>query len=135
MTDNGGYRDEQKWYDERLLSDQEILLAEGGGAVIPEGFSVHLTCTSCPEQWDIRYDGGQIGYLRCRSSRWSLTYPDLGWDAEQGCYTGEVLISEDWHPERGQYESNFDDERPAVFERVFRVLIERHLRAKVSHDR
>ena len=98
--------------------EEQQYLAEGTGVIFPEGFSARLTCGCVPEQWDIFYDGVMIGYLRCRSSRWSLTYLDV---------YGEVLIQEPWHPERSQYESNFDEERPAVFEQVFKALVYRHV--------
>jgi len=110
-------RAEQEFYSSWLAQEEREYLAEGGGIVFPEGFSARLTCACVPEQWDILYDGQMIGYLRCRHSRWSLIYPDVG---------GEVLIQEPWHPERGKYESNFDEERPAIFQRVFRALVERH---------
>jgi hypothetical protein len=86
------------------------------GVTIPLPYRVVLTCSCVPEQWDIYIGDTMTGYLRCRYSRWSLEYPDCG---------GEVLISEPWHPEVSEYESNFDDERPSVFERVFRTLDER----------
>ncbi len=110
---------EAVWHASERDRWEREYLEEGGGVVIPEGFTVRLTCISVPEQWDIFYDDEQVGYLRCRHSRWSLEYPDCG---------GEVLIHEWWHPERSNYESNFDDERPAIFERVFRAIVERHVR-------
>lgn len=112
-------RDEESRYETYRDEWERQYLAEGGGTRIPEGFTVRLTCVACPEQWDIAYDGVPIGYLRCRGSRWSLWYPDVG---------DECLIAEDWHPERGPYESNFDDERPEIFGRVFAALVERRLR-------
>lgn len=91
------------------------------GVTIPEPFTVKLTCASCPEQWEFFIDGEQVGYLRCRHSRWRLDYPKC---------MAETLISEPWHPERGEYESNFDEERPAIFDRVFRALTARILEDK-----
>lgn len=117
MTDNDAYREVQA-----------VFLAEGGGIVIPEGFSVELTCSACPEQWDIFFDGRQVGYLRCRRSRWQLHYPDLDFDHKTRQWIGEVVFDEEWHPEISPYESNFDDERPAIFKRVFDALIERIIR-------
>ena len=101
---------------------QRKYLAEGEGTIIPEGFELELTCPDVPEQWDIRYDDEMIGYLRCRFSRWSLTYPDVN---------GEDLIIEEWHPERGRYESTFDDERPAIFARVFKELVAARIKNRI----
>jgi hypothetical protein len=110
--------DEREFYETQRQADQRKYLE---GVVVPEPFEVRLTCSACPEQWDILIDGEMVGYLRCRSSRWRLDYPDV---------CGETLISEPWHPERGRYESNFDDERPAIFDRVFRTLTARIMEDK-----
>lgn len=107
--------DELQFHETLRQADERDYLLN---VVIPEPFTVVLTCAACPEQWDILIDGDIVGYLRCRSSRWRLDYPEVG---------GETLIDEPWHPERGRYESNFDDERPAIFERVFRALVMRIL--------
>jgi hypothetical protein len=108
------FDEELAWHRRHRTETKARLLAEGDGVVLPEGFSVELTCESVPEQWDIFYDGEQVGYLRCRFSRWRLDVPDCG---------GETLIAEPWHPERSEYEANFDEERPAVFDRVFRAIV------------
>jgi hypothetical protein len=105
--------DEEVWfYEESLARDQREYLE---GVVVPEPFRVALTCADCPEQWDIfmGQEDRQVGYLRVRHSRWRLEHPDVG---------GKILIDEPWHPERGPYEANFEEERPAVFQRVFRAL-------------
>lgn len=104
--------DEAEYYRTMLAKAEHDFLQ---GIVIPEPYRVKLTCECVPEQWDIFIDDRQVGYLRCRFSKWRLEYPDCG---------GRILIAEPWHPERGRYESNFDEERPAVFERVFRALDE-----------
>lgn len=106
--------DELEFYETLRQADEREYLRD---VIIPEPFEVRLTCAACPEQWDILIDG-DLGYLRCRSSRWRLDYPECG---------GETLIAEPWHPERGRYESTFDEERPAIFERVFRALTMRVL--------
>jgi hypothetical protein len=102
------YRTELEEYEREFLAD----------VVIEEPFRPKLTCVCVPEQWDIFIDDRLVGYLRCRHSKWDLRYPNVA---------GEILIAEPWHPERGEYESNFDEERPAVFERVFRALSARLL--------
>lgn len=107
--------EEIAWHRESLVRSQSEYLA---GVTISEPFRVVLTCEDVPEQWDIFIDDRQVGYLRCRHSRWQLWYPDFG---------GERLINEPWHPERGEYESTFDEERPAIFQRVFDTLTGRML--------
>lgn len=102
--------EELAYYREDLARHEREFLV---GVVIPEPYTVRLTCVDVPEQWDILIDGRQVGYLRCRHSKWRLDYLDVG---------GKTLIAEPWHPERGQYESSFDEERPQVFARVFRAL-------------
>lgn len=34
------------------------------------------TCSACPEQYDLFREGRQIGYLRLRHGRYTVTYPD-----------------------------------------------------------
>lgn len=102
--------EEAEYYRHQLKQAERSYLE---GVTIPEPYRVVLTCECVPEQWDIFIDDRQVGYLRCRFSKWSLEYPACG---------GRVLIAEPWHPERSRYESNFDEERPAVFARVFRAL-------------
>lgn len=35
------------------------------------------TCFACPEQYDARLDGEQVGYLRLRHGRFSVECPDV----------------------------------------------------------
>lgn len=102
--------DEVKWHRETLGREERSFLQ---GVIIPEPYRVKLTCSACPEQWEIFIEDRQVGYLRCRHSAWQLEAPECG---------GEALIAEPWHPERGPYETDFGDERPAVFARVFAAL-------------
>lgn len=115
--------DDELQYHLTLLADEEREYLRH--VVIPEPYRVVLTCSACPEQWEIFIDDRQVGYLRCRHSKWRLDAPECG---------GETLISEPWHPERGEYESDFGEERPAVFRRVFAAL-DRYLLADLAGAR
>ena len=42
------------------------------------GCKLVLTCSACPEQYDVFYFGEQIGYLRLRHGNFSADYPDVG---------------------------------------------------------
>lgn len=37
-----------------------------------------LTCSACPEQYDVMHDGRQLGYLRLRHGEFYADYPDCG---------------------------------------------------------
>lgn len=45
-----------------------------------------LTCSMCPEQYDVFFGPLQVGYLRLRHGEFSVTYPDVGgeelWDTK-----------------------------------------------------
>lgn len=52
-----------------------------------------LTCSACPEQYDVMRDGVQIGYLRLRHGEFRADYPECGgetvYEAEpegDGCF-------------------------------------------------
>lgn len=36
------------------------------------------TCHACPEQYDVKLDGKQVGYLRLRHGSFTAEYPDCG---------------------------------------------------------
>lgn len=61
-----------------------------------EGAMLVLTCSACPEQYDVFKGGQQIGYLRLRSGSFTADYPYCG---------GRLVYSA--HP-RG--DGMFDDE-------------------------
>ena len=46
--------------------------------VIIDGLLFQLTCTACPEQYEVYYYGRQVGYLRLRGGFFSIEYPDCG---------------------------------------------------------
>ena len=55
------------------------------------------TCSACPEQYDVDYDGKQVGYIRLRYGRLTVEYPDVG-----GEVIYEASIGDDW---TGEFES------------------------------
>ena len=42
------------------------------------GCELFRTCFACPEQYDVFYEGKQIGYLRLRHGNFTVEYPDVG---------------------------------------------------------
>lgn len=36
-----------------------------------------MTCSACPEQYDVYKDGRQVAYLRLRHGRFTVTTPDV----------------------------------------------------------
>jgi hypothetical protein len=62
------------------------------------GLCFELTCSMCPEQYDV-FDGPkQVGYVRLRWGHFTVDYPDcmeeellsLDLDDEQGCFDNEI---------------------------------------------
>ena len=43
-----------------------------------EGCQLKCTCGACPEQYDVFFEGKQIGYLRLRHGIFRADYPDCG---------------------------------------------------------
>lgn len=43
-----------------------------------QGCKLDLTCTACPEQYDVFKNGAQIGYLRLRHGEFRADFPDCG---------------------------------------------------------
>jgi hypothetical protein len=41
-------------------------------------FELVLTCSACPEQYDVFLAGEQVGYLRLRHGFFTVEYPDCG---------------------------------------------------------
>lgn len=42
------------------------------------GFEIQMTCSACPEQYDVFKDGHQVGYFRLRHGAFRVDYPDCG---------------------------------------------------------
>ena len=49
-----------------------------------EEIKLKMTCGACPEQYDAKMGGRQVGYLRLRHGHFTVTVPDVG---------GEVVYS------------------------------------------
>jgi hypothetical protein len=43
-----------------------------------QGYELVLTCTACPEQYDVFKDGKKVGYLRLRHGIFRADVPDCG---------------------------------------------------------
>ena len=41
------------------------------------GFDLQLTCSACPEQYDVLMRGENVGHLRLRHGRFRVEYPDI----------------------------------------------------------
>lgn len=78
-----------------------------------DGSAYDLTCTceGCPEQYDVRLDGEQVGYLRLRHGIFEAEVPDAG-GAE--VYHAEPVGD-------GMFE---DDERDGYLEAAVRAIHE-----------
>lgn len=45
-----------------------------------DGYDLRLTCSACPEQYDVFLKGAQVGYLRLRHGEFRADVPDCGGD-------------------------------------------------------
>lgn len=80
------------------------------------GCELRLTCSACPEQYDVFQDGHQIGYLRLRGGWFRADYGGCG---------GETVF-EAYPNGDGRFE---DDERPKFLsDAVCALLEEQHKR-------
>lgn len=88
--------------------------------VIPEGIQIILTCESCPEQYEVRRDGREIGYIRFRHAKLRVEYPTCG---------GERLFYEEWPILRkgDEHRSKWDtqDQRAHDLTRFIEMLVKR----------
>jgi hypothetical protein len=66
--------------------------------VIIQGLKFVLTCGACPEQYDVFYNGKQVGYIRLRWGTLRVDYPDVHGetvyshsfdDGMKGCFDNE----------------------------------------------
>ena len=78
------------------------------------GCKLLLTCSCCPEQYDVFKGDIQIGYLRLRHGQFRADYPDCG---EQTVYETESCKGD------GYFE---DDEREKFLRLAVAALISKH---------
>lgn len=53
-------------------------------------FEFYETCGGCPEQYDVRLEDTQVGYVRLRWAHLRCDYPDVG---------GETIYDHNWSGE------------------------------------
>jgi len=64
-------------------------------------YQLKLTCSACPEQYDVFKDGKQVGYLRLRHGHFYASIPDVdGKTVYEGYPNGDGSFEED---ERKQF--------------------------------
>lgn len=59
------------------------------------GCDLLMTCSACPEQYDVFLSGTQIGYLRLRHGVFTVCYPDVRGTLVYKAYTAGDGIFED----------------------------------------
>lgn len=50
------------------------------------GFELHLTCSACPEQYDVFRNNRRVGYLRLRHGVFRADVPDCGGETVYEAY-------------------------------------------------
>lgn len=93
------------------------------GVRVPEGVSIHLTCISCPEQYDVKFDGRMIGYIRFRHGRLTAEYPDCG---------GDVVYRQDWHDDTYRSEWDTQTDRAESLSFIIELLCRTHIDMQVK---
>ncbi len=82
----------------------------------PDGIRLVLTCSACPEQYDV-FDGDRlIGYLRLRHSEFTARWPDAG-----GEVVYDVFYSPRDHDDWGHF---LDEDRDAYLATAVGWLID-----------
>ena len=67
------------------FSDQATQIKLAQNLYAKNGFDLQLTCSACPEQYDVFCDSRKVGYLRLRYGSFTVDYPDC---------LGELLLHE-----------------------------------------
>jgi len=78
-----------------------------------------LTCSACPEQYDVFLDGKQIGYIRLRWGHLRADYPDCG---GRSVYSSEIGD--------GEWTGCFTDEKERIFHltKIAEILNKAHVK-------
>jgi len=84
------------------------------------GYELQLTCGSCPEQYDVFYNGDLLGYLRLRHGCFRVQYP----------YVGGEVIYEAWPKGNGLFES---EEREYYLNEAVRAIDNHRKIIKIFH--
>lgn len=71
-----------------------------------KGLSFIKTCSACPEQYDVEYDGKQVGYIRLRWGGLTAEYPYVGGEIIYGVSIGNGWTGEFESEEQRQYHLN-----------------------------
>lgn len=80
-----------------------------------KGLSFIKTCSACPEQYDVEYDGKQVGYIRLRYGGLTVEYPDVG-----GEIIYEASIGDGW---TGEFES--EEQRQYHINNIADIILEK----------
>lgn len=70
--------------------------------MIINGYDLKMTCSACPEQYDVFKNGEQVGYLRLRHGEFTAEVPNCGGETvlETEEMNGEGIFDDD---ERTEY--------------------------------
>ena len=64
--------------------------------LIIKGLALYRTSSACPEQYDVFFEGDQIGYLRLRHGSFTASYPDHKGAVVYSAYTAGDGLFEDY---------------------------------------
>jgi hypothetical protein len=64
------------WSNSMNMQDAQMPLAKKLYA--KNGLELQMTCSACPEQYDVFKDGKQVAYYRLRHGEFSVDYPECG---------------------------------------------------------
>lgn len=96
------------WSNAMNMQDAQMPLAKKLYA--KNGLELKITCSACPEQYDVFKDGKQVAYYRLRHGYFTVDYPECG---------GEEILNE--YPNG---DGIFDDnERLLYLSKAMRALI------------
>ena len=74
--------------------------------MIIKGLRFDKTCEACPEQYDVEYNGKQVGYIRLRFGGLTVEYPDVGGEIIYEASIGDGWCGEFESEEQREYHLN-----------------------------